>query len=59
MTCNNCCVLLDDKLLELKVLNGIKPVHNDYYIVCPVCDDPIDLREWDIPIPSDQTTLDK
>ena len=51
MTCDSCCVLLDDKLIELKVLNGDKTIHNEWGILCPVCDNLIDLRDWDIPIP--------
>ena len=51
MTCENCCVLLDDIFVESKVSTGGIEILNEYYIKCPVCECLIDLREWDIPIP--------
>jgi len=53
MTCDNCCVLLDDIFVEYKVITGGIEILNEYYIKCPVCECLIDLREWDIPIPND------
>ena len=53
IACENCCVLLDDTLVEFKVIKGKIEIFNEYYIKCPVCDNLIDLREWDIPIPEE------
>ena len=53
MTCDNCCVVLDDTLIEIKISAGTIEVFNEFYLQCPVCECLIDLREWDIPIPND------
>ena len=53
ITCENCCVVLDDALIEIKISTGVIKIFNEYYIDCPVCQTLIDLREWDIPIPKE------